>query len=91
MSERRTHAHRAVWKIVDGNTQTFYMYGTYQGGNEMKVMEITYTGSPSHLTATVELFAGGDLASRGRHQRAGIKLFSLRLCTRHERSCLGSP
>ena len=35
--------HRAVWKIVDSNTQTFDMYGTHQGGKEMKVLEITYT------------------------------------------------
>ncbi len=35
--------HRAVWKIVDNNTQTFNMYGTYPGGKEMKMMEITYT------------------------------------------------
>lgn len=39
----------------------------------------------------MEQFAGGDLTKRGRHQRASVKLFSLRLCTRHERSCLGSP
>ena len=32
--------HRAVWKIVDSNTQTFDMYGTHQGGKEMKMMEI---------------------------------------------------
>jgi hypothetical protein len=38
--------HRAVWKIVDSNTQTFDMYGTHQGGKEMKVMEITYTRKP---------------------------------------------
>ena len=38
--------HRAVWKIVDGNTQTFDMYGTHQGGKEMKVMEIVYTRKP---------------------------------------------
>jgi Protein of unknown function (DUF1579) len=36
-------SHRAVWKIVDANTQTFDMYGTHKGGKEMKVMEITYT------------------------------------------------
>lgn len=35
--------HRAVWKIVDGNTQTFGMYGTHHGGKEMKMLEITYT------------------------------------------------
>ncbi len=38
--------HRAVWKIVDGNTQTFDMYGTHHGGKEMKMMEITYTRKP---------------------------------------------
>ena len=37
--------HRAVWKIVDSNTQTFDMYGTHQGGKEMKMLEIAYTGS----------------------------------------------
>jgi uncharacterized protein DUF1579 len=35
--------HRAVWKIVDNNTQTFDMYGTHHGSREMKIMEITYT------------------------------------------------
>lgn len=35
--------HRALWKIVDSNTQTFDMYGTHHGGKEMKMMEITYT------------------------------------------------
>lgn len=34
--------HRAVWKIVDHNTQTFDMYGAHQGGKEMKMLEITY-------------------------------------------------
>lgn len=38
--------HRAVWKIVDSNAQTFDMYGTHQGGKEMKVLEITYTKKP---------------------------------------------
>jgi len=38
--------HRAVWKIVDSNTQTFDMYGTHHGGKEMKVLEITYTRKP---------------------------------------------
>jgi len=38
--------HRAVWKIVDSNTQTFEMYGTHQGGKEMKMMEIAYTRKP---------------------------------------------
>jgi len=35
--------HRAIWKVVDINTQTFDMFGTYPGGKEMKVMEIAYT------------------------------------------------
>lgn len=35
-------SHRAIWKIVDNNTQTFEMYGTHKGGKEMKMMEITY-------------------------------------------------
>lgn len=34
--------HRAVWKIVDNNSQTFDMYGTHHDGKEMKVLEITY-------------------------------------------------
>jgi hypothetical protein len=34
--------HRAVWKIVDSNTQTFDMYGKHGKGKEMKMMEITY-------------------------------------------------
>ncbi len=38
--------HRAVWKIVDNDTQTFDMYGTHQGGKEMKVLEITYNRKP---------------------------------------------
>jgi hypothetical protein len=35
--------HRAVWKIVDNNTQTFDMYGAHHDGKEMKVLEITYS------------------------------------------------
>jgi hypothetical protein len=35
--------HRAIWKIVDSNTQTFEMYGAHKGGKEWKMMEITYT------------------------------------------------
>lgn len=35
--------HRAVWTIVDGNNQTFEMYGTHGHGKEMKMMEIAYT------------------------------------------------
>ena len=38
--------HRAVWKIVDNNSQTFDMYGAHHGGKEMKVLEITYTRKP---------------------------------------------
>lgn len=38
--------HRAIWKIVDSNTQTFDMYGTHHGGKEMKVLEIAYTRKP---------------------------------------------
>ena len=38
--------HRAIWKIVDANTQTFDMYGAHHGGKEMKMMEITYTRKP---------------------------------------------
>jgi Protein of unknown function (DUF1579) len=38
--------HRAVWKIIDSNTQTFDMYGTHQGGKEMKMLEIAYTRKP---------------------------------------------
>ena len=36
-------SHRAVWKIVDDNTQAFDMYGVHHGGKEMKMLEITYT------------------------------------------------
>jgi hypothetical protein len=35
--------HRAVWKIVDDNTQTFEMHGAHKGGKETKMMEIVYT------------------------------------------------
>ena len=35
--------HRAVWKFVDANTQTFEMYHKGKDGKEMKMMEITYT------------------------------------------------
>lgn len=35
--------HRAIWKIVDSNTQEFVMYGTYHGGKEMKMFETIYT------------------------------------------------
>lgn len=36
-------AHRAIWKIVDGNAQEFIMYGTHHGGDEMKMLEVIYT------------------------------------------------
>ena len=35
--------HRAVWKIVDDNHQTFDMYGAHHGDKETKMMEIVYT------------------------------------------------
>ena len=35
--------HRAIWKIVDNNSQTFEMYGTHPGQKEMKFLEIVYT------------------------------------------------
>ena len=35
--------HRALWKILDSNTQTFEMYGAHSHGKEMKMLEITYT------------------------------------------------
>jgi hypothetical protein len=38
--------HRAIWKIVDNNSQTFEMYGTANHGKEMKMMEIIYTRNP---------------------------------------------
>jgi hypothetical protein len=38
--------HRAVWKIVDNNTQTFDMYGAHKGGKETKMLEIVYTRKP---------------------------------------------
>ena len=38
--------HRAVWKIVDNDTQTFDMYGAHHGGKETKMMEIVYTRKP---------------------------------------------
>ena len=38
--------HRAVWKIIDHNNQTFDMYGAHHGGKEMKMMEIIYTRKP---------------------------------------------
>jgi hypothetical protein len=38
--------HRAVWTIVDSNTQTFDMYGAHGHGKEMKMMEIVYIRKP---------------------------------------------
>ena len=38
--------HRAVWKIIDQNSQIFEMYGNHGHGKEMKFMEITYTRKP---------------------------------------------
>jgi uncharacterized protein DUF1579 len=38
--------HRAVWKIVDNNSQTFDMYGAHKGDKETKMMEIVYTRKP---------------------------------------------
>jgi hypothetical protein len=35
--------HRAIWKLVDNNSQTFELYGTGKNGKEAKMMEITYT------------------------------------------------
>ena len=40
-------SHRAVWKIVDNNTQTFEMYGSHGHGKEVKMMEIAYLRKPS--------------------------------------------
>ena len=34
--------HRAIWKLVDANTQTFEMYGGHGQDKEKKMMEITY-------------------------------------------------
>lgn len=35
--------HRAIWKLIDSNTQQFDMYGAHHGQKETKMMEITYT------------------------------------------------
>ena len=35
--------HRAIWKIIDANNQTFDMYGAHHGQKETKMMEIVYT------------------------------------------------
>ncbi len=36
-------SHRAIWKLIDDNTQQFDMYGAHHGQKEMKMMEIVYT------------------------------------------------
>jgi len=38
--------HRAVWKLVDNDRQTFDMYGAHKGGKETKMLEIVYTRKP---------------------------------------------
>ncbi|MBK9308547.1 MAG: DUF1579 domain-containing protein [Nitrospira sp.] len=38
-------SHRAVWKLIDADHQTFVMYGAHHGQKETKMMEITYTRS----------------------------------------------
>jgi Protein of unknown function (DUF1579) len=38
--------HRAIWKIIDADNQTFDMYGAHHGQKETKMMEITYTRKP---------------------------------------------
>ncbi|MDL1888109.1 DUF1579 domain-containing protein, partial [Nitrospirales bacterium NOB] len=38
--------HRAVWKILDHDHQTFEMYGEHHGQKEMKFLEIVYTRKP---------------------------------------------
>lgn len=38
--------HRAIWKIIDADNQTFDMYGAHHGQKEMKMMEIVYTRKP---------------------------------------------
>lgn len=39
-------SHRAIWKLIDDNTQQFDMYGSHHGQKEMKMMEILYTRKP---------------------------------------------
>ena len=38
--------HRAIWKIINADNQTFDMYGSHHGQKEMKMMEIVYTRKP---------------------------------------------
>ena len=39
-------SHRAIWKLIDNNNQTFDMYGAHHGQKETKMMEITYRRKP---------------------------------------------
>ena len=36
-------SHRAIWKLINHNTQQFDMYGAHHGYKETKMMEIVYT------------------------------------------------
>ena len=36
-------SHRAIWKLIDDNHQTFDMYGAHHGQKEMKMLESVYT------------------------------------------------
>jgi hypothetical protein len=36
-------SHRAIWKLIDNNTQQFDMYGAHHGHKETKMMKIVYT------------------------------------------------
>lgn len=38
--------HRAVWRLIDHNSQIFEMYGAHKGEKEHKHMEIVYTRQP---------------------------------------------
>lgn len=38
--------HRAVWRLIDHNSQIFEMYGAHKGEKESKHMEIVYTRKP---------------------------------------------
>ncbi len=38
--------HRAIWKIIDADNQTFDMYGAHHGQKETRMMEIVYTRKP---------------------------------------------
>lgn len=39
-------SHRAIWKLIDADHQTFDMYGAHHGQKETKMMEITYQRKP---------------------------------------------